>query len=115
MQLVSAFCLAEKIAEGHHLSLREYLHKFRPHFLFELTQRQLYVENAQTGTENIKVEDLTFCNANQIFFAPGKSVAQHYAQKGKRLQHPNFPCVAVKRSAAHYDFFPIEHIFYVAA
>jgi hypothetical protein len=112
--MINLFQLAHEKAELHQMGVKQYLAEMRPHFLHELSHRQLFVPNKTQGVELIKPSDVTLVSAKQIFFDGRKSVAQHYLNKGKPLQHPHLPCVAVKRSAVHYDYFPVEICFYVS-
>jgi hypothetical protein len=115
MFLYSVFDLAKKISELAKKQIRDYLVENRAHFLFELAHRELFIDNKQYGAESIKAFDVTVVPASQIRLQNGKSVAQHFADKGKPLKHPGFGCIIVKRSPTHYDYIPLEAVFYASA
>lgn len=113
MQMRTAYELAKEIAETHHLTVRQYLIEHRQHFLFELSRLDLFVPNRIVGAERIQAADITFIGANQIRLSANKTIAQYHADKHGFLQHPTLPCIAVKKSAFHYDYQPLENVFYV--
>lgn len=117
MRMLSTFSLAKEIALKLNLPVRQYLMENRLHFLDKLFERQLFVYNASNGVEMIEPADVTLVGANQICFGPHprKTVAQHHLEKGRPLEYPSLQCIAVRRSSNHYDYFPVELVFYVTA
>ena len=115
MRMFSTFLLAKEQANLKHLTVRQYLYEKRDHFLEELLQRQLFVYNSADGVEMVHPADITHAGANQICFGPWprKTVAQNQLEKGNPLEYPSLPCIAIRRSSNHYDYFPLELVFYV--
>lgn len=115
MRMLSAFLLAKELATLHRQTVRQYLYENREHFLDKLSERQLFVYNASNGVEMVSPSDITHAGANQIVFGPfpRKTVSQHQLEKGNPLEYPSLPCIAIRRSSNHYDYFPIELVFYV--
>lgn len=68
------------------------------------------------GVEMVHAADLSIAGANQICFGPShnlKTVAEHQVEKGREIHHASLPCIAIRRSKNHFDFFPLEVVYFV--
>jgi hypothetical protein len=118
MRLLPIYHLAQENAKELNLSVREYLWDNRDIFLTTLLLHNLYFSNCKNEVETIVADSITIPGASQILIHTGtrrKTVSMHYLDTDRPLAHPTLPCITVRRSRNHYDYFPLEYIFYVTA
>jgi hypothetical protein len=118
MRLVSLIELVREKSEAHRMTLKEYLLEERSDFMEALNKLHIYVDNKATGAERLYPSAISFGAANLLLIRRSRgmnqTVAMHYLDKGQPLQHPSLPCIVVRRSPTHYDYFPVERCFYIA-
>lgn len=113
MRLVSILEMVKMEAHKRSMGLREFMYKHSDQLLELLQKQPIYVQHVKC-VEIIQPASITHMGANQICFgAPMKTVAMHYLGKGSPIQFPTLPCIAIRRTTFHFDFFPIERCFYV--
>lgn len=102
------------------VDLRKRLLSFPEYQLLRLADHTMVVENAASGLKVLQLRDisgLTFTTATDTLAIARESdpitVARYFEEKGKKLEHPELPMLAVRKdlhpdACLHYDFVSTE-------
>lgn len=116
MTVLSVYQLASEFANARGKSVEAYMIEDKDHLKRELSIRNLYVYDYCVGAKHVVAADITESGANNLYTGSNlrRTVVQHHLDMGcPPINHPELPCIVVRRETDGFDFFPPEIIFYL--